>query len=104
MIAKIHTLYAYTAERHIIWIFFTACVGAILVYILLVAATTFNIAAHSTIQKDLHVLNSQIGDLEAEYIILNNSVTRQHAYLLGFQEPRKEIFAFRKRLVQHKEY
>lgn len=104
MIAKIQTLYAYTAERHIIWIFFAVFVGTIFVYILLVAVITFNVAAHSAIKKDLYGLHSQIGDFEAEYMALNNSITREEAYLLGFQKPKNETFAFRKRLVQHKEY
>jgi len=75
--------------------------AAFFLQVLLVGLTTFNVAAQNTLSKEIQVLNSQIGDLEAQYITLSGDISRKHAFALGFKEPQKEIFAFRKRLVQN---
>jgi len=72
---------------------------AFFLYILFVGLTTFNVAANNTLSKEIQVLNSQIGSLEAQYVALSGNISRESAYTLGFEKPEKEIFAFRKRLV-----
>ncbi|GEM_PF-2892548 len=72
---------------------------ALFLYVLFVGLTTFNVAAHSALSKEIQVLNSQIGNLEAQYVALSGNISRESAYMLGFEKPEKEIFAFRKRLV-----
>jgi len=98
---RIQKLYAYTSERRFIWFLCVVFLVALFLYILLLTLTTFNIAAHNTLSNEIQILNSQIGNLEARYIVLNRNISHEYAYALGFKKPQKEIFAFRKRLVQN---
>lgn len=98
---KFQTLYVHTTERHLIFILCTGFVGVIFLYIFLVGATTVNVAAHEAIQNDIQTTHSSIGDLESSYIVLSNGISKEEATILGFKQPKKEIFAFRKRLVRN---
>lgn len=100
MITHIQTLYTYTAERRFIWMLCGVLCAALFLYILLVGLTIFTVAAHNTLSKDVQTIDAHISGLEAQYITLNNTISREYAETLGFHEPLKETFAFRKRLVQ----
>lgn len=76
-------------------------VGLVCVYILFVSLTTLTISSHGSLQYQKQALNSKIGDLESEYTALHSTIDRERALSLGFVQPKKEIFAFRQRLVQN---
>ena len=102
MSLKVKTLYLYTTERRLILILCAGLVGAIFLYIFLVGATILNVAAQDAIKNEIQVFNSSIGSLESEYILLVRGISKEKAHELGFNGPQREIFAFRKRLVQNK--
>ncbi len=101
MLIKIHTLYTYTRERRFTLALLAALVAILFSYIFLVGFATFNVSMQEMLGRDTQTLNSRIGDLESEYATLNQSVNRARAISLGFMPPKKEIFAFRQRLVQN---
>ena len=101
MISKIQTLYTYSVERSLVWALLTSLVGAMFLYVVLVGLTAFNLAAHDSTQRDIRIFKSSMSDLESSYLARSGHLNQEHALLLGFQEPQKELFAFRKRLVQN---
>ena len=101
MMIKINKLYTYTAERKFTLMLFMGLIGMVCLYILLVFLTTFNISSHRALQNNIQALRSGLSDLESEYTTQNGAVTKEKALLLGFVQPKKEIFAFRQRLVQN---
>mgnify|MGYP001610072232 CR=1 FL=1 len=98
---KINKLYTYTAERKFTLVLFMGLVGMVLLYILLVFLTTFNVSSHRALQNNIQAFHSNLSDLESEYTAQNSMVTKEKAVSLGFVQPKKEIFAFRQRLVQN---
>ncbi|MBI2108640.1 MAG: hypothetical protein HYT93_00460 [Parcubacteria group bacterium] len=101
MYIKIHKLYTYAAERQLTIMLFMGFLGIVFLYVLLVGLATFNISAQRALQNNMQSLYSNISDLESEYTGLNNAINHERAATLGFVEPKKEIFAFRQRLVQN---
>ncbi|MDP3726606.1 MAG: hypothetical protein Q8R36_05430 [bacterium] len=99
--AKLQTLYLYTIERRLIFILCAGLISVVFLYVFFVGATTINVAAHDAIQNDIQTLGSSIGDLESSYIVLSRGISKEQALTLGFKQPQKEIFAFRKRLVRN---
>ena len=63
-------------------------------YILLVGTTFFNIAERKVLEKEAHVLASQVGDLELSYLSLYNKMDVSLSYTMGYQEV-KPSFATR---------
>ena len=101
IISKIQTLHFQTLEQRSIFTLCAVLFGAGFLYIFLIGGITYNLAAHETTLHDIQILGSSIGDLESKYIALSGGISPETAFALGFAEPKKEIFAFRKRLVQN---
>lgn len=98
---KIKALYTYTSERRFVWFLCLVFLGFVTGYILLVGATAYTVSAHGVIQYEKQQILSRVGDSESEYRRLSSNITALNAARLGFSEPAKEIFAFRKRLVHN---
>ena len=101
MVEKIQTLYIYTTEKRSIFILCSLLIGFLFLYIAFIGIIAATVASHDTIQGKIQALNSSVGELESEYRVLTKNITKEEALALGFKKPKKEVFAFRKRLVQN---
>lgn len=58
-----------------------------MLYVYLIAQTTLNIVAYKFIDKQIAQIDSGIGELEFEYILLKNKIDFDLALSLGYAEP-----------------
>ncbi len=102
MLARnIQTLHIYRTEQRFIFILCGILTVSVFLYIVLVGIVTSTVASHDSVVRGIEAVRSSVSELESQYIALSRGITKEEAFALGFSEPRKEIFAFRKRLVQN---
>lgn len=89
-----------TLEKKLFWGLTTLLISLSVLYGYLVKATVVDIVARQQAQTISSEISSDIGVSETEYHELQNKITYQYALTLGFREPAKKSFAFRKRFVQ----
>ncbi|MEX0933804.1 MAG: hypothetical protein WD003_00895 [Candidatus Paceibacterota bacterium] len=65
----------------------------------LVNALIINIVQRESLEHEMGELIAQVGELEREYGALRSYITYQKAYILGFNEPRNQVFASQRQLV-----
>jgi len=78
------------------WILASTLLMLAFLYAYLVSTTIFNVAARQHDQVSLAALSSDTNDLEASYISLQNTITLQLAYSMGFKEVSNPQFLLRK--------
>lgn len=97
---RTRAIVANNLERRLFYVLITLLLLSAISYMYFVAQTTFNIIERKNAQHEISILGSHIGELELEYLSLNNQIDLDFAYKLGFQEPRKIHFASREALVK----
>ncbi len=65
------------------------------VYLYFIATITFDVVARKTAENDLRGIRASVGQLELEYLSLNNTIDLAYAESLGFHEATNTYFAKR---------
>jgi|GEM_PF-1933716 len=66
-----------------------------LLYVYLLASTTMNVTMRKTMLAQSREVQSQIADLEADYMVERAQLTLQKAEEYGFSEAEKQTFVYR---------
>ena len=72
------------------------------VYFYVVGSITFNVIERKNIENEIKNLNSELSQVELEYLTLDRQINLDLAHQLGFQENPNTFFAYRKVLVAKK--
>ena len=82
-------------------LFCLVSVFAVLVvsYVYFIGSIVFNILERKTVEADVRSLKSNVGQMELQYLSLNNSVDLAFAREKGYEEPKNLYFASRQSLV-----
>ncbi len=67
------------------------------VYVYFIGTTIFNVIARKSAENQVKTLSSKVGELELEYLSLNNSLDLAKASSLGFSEPQGKSIEFASR-------
>jgi len=73
----------------------TSVVFVALLYVYLLASTTMNVTMRKTMLAQSREVQSQIADLEADYMVGRAQLTLQKAEEYGFSEAKKQTFVYR---------
>jgi len=83
-------------NKKIFWSLGVFLLFFLIFYVYLINQTILNIVARENIESDIVVLNSEISEMEFEYISQKNAVTLGYAYSLGFEDADNIKFASRR--------
>ena len=83
-------------ERKIFWGLFALLVIFAVSYGYFVNQTILNIVARENIEEKTMTLNSEISEMEFDYIALKNDVNIDYAYSIGFVDVENVKFASRR--------
>ncbi len=83
-------------EQKLVWGVFGLLVFSAISYVYFVNQTILNIVARENLEADIVVMNSEISELEFEYIAQKNKITLNYAYSLGYEDADNVKFASRK--------
>ena len=73
-------------ERMIFWILATALGVSIAFYLYSVISMTVSVVGRDKVLSEARIVSSVAGELEQEYMSLQNGMTLAHAEKLGFKE------------------
>ncbi|HXK35084.1 MAG TPA: hypothetical protein VJ103_01090 [Candidatus Paceibacterota bacterium] len=76
-----------------------ASVASFLSYLYIVGSITFNVIERKNIENEIKNSNSQLSQLELEYLSLDREINLDLAWTLGFIENSNTFFAERKVFV-----
>jgi hypothetical protein len=82
-------------QKNIFKLLLFALISLFVVYIYLVGSITFNIVARRTFENVVISLNSELNQLESEYLTNISKIDRQYAYTKGFVDMGQNIFVTR---------
>ncbi len=83
-------------EKKFFYVLFSLFAALLFIYVFLIGSITFNIVERKSMEQDALFLNSHIGELELEYLVLDKEIDLVYAKSLGFIEPEEQYFASRK--------
>lgn len=83
-------------ERKVFWSLAVLLVFSSIMYAYLVNQTILNIVERENLEGDIITLNSNISELEFDYISLKNDINLDYAHSIGFVNVGKVKFASRK--------
>ncbi len=83
-------------EKQIFWGVFTLLLLLGTSYVFFVNKTILNIVERESFEEKIITLNSQISELEFDYIALKNNITIDYAHSVGFHNVDSVKFASRK--------
>lgn len=82
-------------QRNIFKLLIFASISLFVVYIYLVGSITFNIVARRSLENTVISLNSELNQLESEYLTNVNKIDKEYAYNKGFVDIGNNIFVTR---------
>jgi len=83
-------------EKKLFWFFSVALFSSFFFYAYFVNQTILNIVERENFEEEIAVLNSEISELEANYLDLKNKITLDYAHSLGFSDAKNIKFASNK--------
>lgn len=79
-----------------IFVYSAALLGLLIAsYLYMVGSITFDVVARKSAESDLRTVRASVGELELEYLSLNNTIDMAYAKDLGFKEASDAHFATR---------
>jgi len=87
-------------EQKLIWGVFGLLLFFSISYVYFINQTILNIVARENLEGDIVALNSEISEMEFEYIAQKNKITLSYAYSVGFKDANNVKFASRKLVGQ----
>lgn len=91
---------AVSEERATYWLLVVAIVSSFVIYSILVNKTIHNVVGRQELDIEMSALTSRLSELEFEYISMQNELTIDKAYALGFKEVSAPKFVSRKSFSQ----
>lgn len=88
-----------TIEKKLVLGLFFSVFLMFLIYGYFVNATIVNIIERKVTEERAGELIAEISNLESEYGSLRSRITYKYAYSLGFEQPKRQVFALYKQLV-----
>lgn len=82
-------------QRNIFKLLIFASISLFVVYIYLVGSITFNIVARRSLENTVIALNSELNQLESDYLTNVNKIDKEYAYTKGFVDMGRNIFVTR---------
>ena len=93
---KVKKLNLVNLNQKIFWSLGAFLLFSSILYVYFVNQTILNIVARENLEGDIVALNSEISEMEFEYISQKNAITLVYAYSLGFKDANNVKFASRK--------
>jgi hypothetical protein len=87
-------LQAYTG-RKLFWMFSSTLFASLLLYGYFLNQAIVHVVERETILEESSMLASRIGELEFQYIALENAISLAHARMLGFVDVDDPVFVTR---------
>ncbi len=81
----IHTQYVF--ERRFFKILVTTSCITVILYVYSLSSVIYGVVQRRTLEKEIMLLSSDIGTLEAEYLANTNTITYAGAVILGYTKP-----------------
>jgi hypothetical protein len=89
----------YAFERRLFKVLVTLCILAVCLYIYSLSSVIYGVVARRTLERELVQLHSDIGEMEAKYLINSNQLTYESARELGFIKPTSIIYESQERFA-----
>jgi len=86
-------------EKKLFYFFSVFFLFLLVFYIYIVSNITFNIIERKDIRNEIGLVNSNIGNLELEYLSLSNQIDLELVSSLGFKDSNNTYFVSRKTLL-----